>query len=169
MKRAHVTIALILLIPIACLAQDSFTTKVDEYVRSEMQAQQIPGVALAVVKDGKVVLARGYGLANVEHQVPVKPETICQSGSTGKQFTATAVMMLVEEGKLSLEDKITKHFTDAPETWRDITVRHLLTHTSGMTDYPPDFDMRRDYTEDELFQRIKTLAKKRFTKLPYWM
>ena len=157
MKRAHVTLILILLIPITCLAQDSFTTKVDEYVRSEMQAQQIPGVALAVVKDGKVVLARGYGLANVEHQVPVKPETIFQSGSTGKQFTATAVMMLVEEGKLSLEDKITKHFTDAPEAWRDITVRHLLTHTSGMTDYPPEFDLRRDYTEDELFQRIKTI------------
>ena len=157
MKRAHATLALILLISITCLAQESFTSKIDEYVRSEMQAQQIPGVALAVVKDGKVVLARGYGLANVEHQVPVKPETIFQSGSTGKQFTATAVMMLVEEGKLSLEDKIAKYFTDAPEAWRDITVRHLLTHTSGMTDYPPDFDMRRDYTEDELFQRIKTI------------
>ena len=156
MKHIHVTLALVLLISTTCLAQDSFT-KVDEYVRSEMQAQQIPGVALAVVKDGKVVLARGYGLANIEHQVPVKPETIFQSGSTGKQFTATAVMMLVEEGKLGLEDKITKYFTDAPETWRDITVRHMLTHTSGTTDYPPDFDYRRDYTEDELFQRIKTI------------
>ena len=157
MKRTHVTLALVLLISTTCLAQDSFTTKVDEYVRAEMQSQQIPGVALAVVKDGNVVLARGYGFANVEHEVPVKPETIFQSGSTGKQFTATAVMMLVEEGKLSLEDKITKYFTDAPGAWRDITVRHMLTHTSGMTDYPPDFDMRRDYTEDELFQRIKTI------------
>jgi CubicO group peptidase (beta-lactamase class C family) len=155
MKHAHVTLALILLMAIGCLAQDA--AKIDEYVRSEMQAQQIPGVALAVVRDGKVVLARGYGLANVEHQVPVKPETIFQSGSTGKQFTATAVMLLVEEGKLSLDDKITKYFTDAPETWRDITVRHLLTHTSGMTDYPPDFDYRRDYTEEELFQRVKTV------------
>jgi CubicO group peptidase (beta-lactamase class C family) len=102
-------------------------------------------------------LARGYGLANVEHQVPVKPETIFQSGSMGKQFTATAVMMLVEEGKLSLDDKITKFFTDAPEAWRNITVRHLLTHTSGMTDYPQDFDLRRDYTEDELYARIKPI------------
>ena len=164
MKRAYVTLVLILLIPIACLAQD--TSKIDEYVRSEMQAQQIPGVALAVVKDGKVVLARGYGFANVEHQVPVNPETIFQSGSTGKQFTATAVMMLVEEGKLSLEDKITKYFTDAPETWRDITVRHMLTHTSGMTDYPPDFDMRRDYSEDDLFHRIKTIP---LAFQPVWM
>jgi CubicO group peptidase (beta-lactamase class C family) len=157
MKRIHVSLALILLLSSACLAQDSFAAKIDDFIRAEMQAQQIPGVALAVVKDGNVVLARGYGLANVEHQVPVKPETIFQSGSTGKQFTATAVMMLVEEGKLSLDDKITKYFTDAPEAWRDITLRHLLTHTSGMTDYPPDFDLRRDYAEDELFQRIKTI------------
>ena len=157
MKRTHASLALILLLSTVCLAQDSFTTRIDDYIRAEMQSQQIPGVALAVVKDGNVVLARGYGLANVEHQVPVKPETIFQSGSTGKQFTATAVMVLVEEGKLSLEDKITKYFTDAPEGWRDITVRHLLTHTSGMTDYPEDFDLRRDYTEEELFQRIKTI------------
>lgn len=157
MKRTYASLALILLLSTACLAQDSFATKIDDYIRAEMKSQQIPGVALAVVKDGNVVLARGYGLANVEHQVPVKPETIFQSGSTGKQFTATAVMLLVEEGKLSLEDKISKYFTDAPEAWRDITLRHLLTHTSGMTDYPPDFDLRRDYTEDELFQRIKTI------------
>ncbi|HKP81713.1 MAG TPA: serine hydrolase domain-containing protein [Pyrinomonadaceae bacterium] len=157
MKRIHASLALILLLSTACLAQDFSAAKIDDYIRAEMQSQQIPGVALAVVKDGNVVLARGYGFANVEHQVPVKPETIFQSGSTGKQFTATAVMMLVEEGKLSLEDKITKYFTGAPEAWREITVRHMLTHTSGMTDYPPDFDMRRDYTEDDLFQRIKTI------------
>jgi CubicO group peptidase (beta-lactamase class C family) len=156
-KQTPAILVLILLVSTACPAQDSFEKKIDEYLRKEMQAQQIPGVALAVVKDGKIVLARGYGLANVEHQVPVKPETIFQSGSTGKQFTATAVMMLVEEGKLSLEDKITKYFPDAPESWGNITIRHMLTHTSGMTDYPSDFDMRRDYTEDELFQRMKPI------------
>lgn len=132
-------------------------TKVDDYIRAEMQTQQIPGLSLAVIRNGEIVLARGYGMANVEHQVPVKPETIFQSGSMGKQFTATAVMMLVEEGKISLDDKITKYFTDGPESWNKITVRHLLTHTSGMTDYPEDFDLRRDYTEDELVQRIKTI------------
>lgn len=156
-NRINSTLVLIVLLSTACLAQDSFAKEIDDYLQKEMRAQQIPGVALAVVKDGKIVLARGYGLANVEHQVPVKPETIFQSGSTGKQFTATAVMMLMEEGKLSLEDKITKYFPDAPESWRDITIRHMLTHTSGMTDYPADFDLRRDYTEDELFQRIKPI------------
>jgi CubicO group peptidase (beta-lactamase class C family) len=157
MKHFPQALALILLLAVGCLAQNSFEAKVDEYIRSEMQAQQIPGLSLAVIMDGRIVLARGYGLANVEHQVPVKPETVFQSGSVGKQFTATAVMMLIEEGKLSLEDKITKYFPDGPTAWRDITVRHLLTHTSGMGDYPNDFDLRRDYTEDKLYQRIKAI------------
>jgi CubicO group peptidase (beta-lactamase class C family) len=142
---------------LTCFAQGGVTTKVDDYIRAEMRAQQIPGVSLAVIRNGEIVLAKGYGLANLEHQVPVKPETIFQSGSMGKQFTATAVMMLVEEGKLSLDDKLIKFFPDGPEAWRNITVRHLLTHTSGMGDYPDDFDLRRDYTEDEMVQRIKAI------------
>ena len=157
MKKLSLTLPLIFLFAISCLAQNGVSNKIDEYIRAEMQAQQIPGLALAVIKDGQMVIARGYGLANVEHNVPVKPETIFQSGSTGKQFTATAVMMLVEEGKLSLDDKITKYFPDGPAAWQNITVRHLLTHTSGMTDYPKDFDLRRDYTEEELYQRIKSI------------
>jgi len=155
MKRIRYTLPLIFLLSATCFAQNGVTTKVDDYIRAEMKAQQIPGLSLAVINNGEIVLVRGYGLANVEHQVPVKPETIFQSGSVGKQFTATAVMMLVEEGKLSLDDKITKYFTDGPESWNQITVRHLLTHTSGMGDYPKDFDMRRDYTEDELVQLNK--------------
>jgi CubicO group peptidase (beta-lactamase class C family) len=139
-----------------CVAQDE-TAKVDAYVAAELQKQRIPGVSLAVVRDGKIVLAKGYGFANVEHQVPVKPETVFQSGSVGKQFTATAVMMLVEEGKIGLDDPISKYFTDAPEAWKKITVRHLLTHTSGTTDYPNDFDFRRDYTEDELLKRAEAV------------
>ena len=150
-------IVVMLLLSTGSSAQDGAASKVDDYIVAEMKAQQIPGLSLAVMKNGQIVLAKGYGLANVEHQAPVRPETIFQSGSMGKQFTATAVMMLVEEGKLSLDDKITKFFPDAPEAWRDITVRHLLTHTSGLGDYPDDFDLRRDYTEDELVQRIKTI------------
>ncbi len=157
MRRAAYSLPLLLLLSISCFAQDAVSTRIDDYIRAEMQAQKIPGLSLAVIKNGEIVLAKGYGLANVEHQVPVKPETIFQSGSMGKQFTATAVMMLVEEGKLSLDDKITKFFPDGPGAWRNITVRHLLTHTSGLGDYPEDFDLRRDYTEDELVQRIKTV------------
>ncbi len=145
------------MITMPCAAQDAVTAKVDDYVKAEMQRQRIPGLSLAVVKDGQIVLAKGYGLANVELQVPAKPETIFQSGSMGKQFTATAVMMLIEEGKLSLDDKISKYFTDAPASWQNITVRHLLTHTAGTTDYPRDFDFRLDYTEDELLKRAEAI------------
>jgi CubicO group peptidase (beta-lactamase class C family) len=138
-----------------CAAQDAVQIKVDEYVQGEMQTQQIPGLSLAVMESGRVVLAKGYGLANVELQVPVKPETIFQSGSMGKQFTATAVAMLVAEGKLRLDDKVSKYFTNAPISWKDVTVRELLTHTGGFANYfPKDFDMRRDYTEDELLDQI---------------
>lgn len=136
-------------------AQDATTAKVDEFINAEMRRQKIPGVSLAVIRDGRVAYAKGYGYANVEHQAPVKPETIFQSGSVGKQFTSMAVMMLVEEGKLGLDDKISKFFADAPPEWAAITVRHLLTHTSGMTDYPKDFDFRADYTEDDIYKRVK--------------
>lgn len=157
MKRVLLVPALLLLFTSASLAQESIETKVDAYIAAEMAKQKIPGVSLAIVREGKIILAKGYGLANVEHQVPVKPETIFQSGSMGKQFTATAVMMLMEEGKLNLDDKISKYFSEVPPAWEKITVRHLLTHTSGMTDYPSGFDFRRDYTEDELLQRIKAV------------
>jgi CubicO group peptidase (beta-lactamase class C family) len=73
----------------------------------------------------------------------------------GKQFTATAVMMLVEEGKIGLEDPLTKFFPDAPATWQQVTIRQLLSHTAGFTDYPKDFDMRKDYTEAELLKIVK--------------
>ena len=125
--------------------------RVDEFIRAEMQRQKVPGVAVAIVRKGEVMAAKGYGLSNVEHRVPVTSETIFQSGSVGKQFTASAVMLQVEDGKLALEDTITKYFPDPPESWRPIQVRHLLTHTSGIPDYTvKDFDYRQDYTEDEL-------------------
>ena len=132
-------------------AQPVPIAKIDEFVRAEMARQKIPGVAIAVIKNGAVVKIDGYGYANVEHQVPVTPATIFQSGSLGKQFTAVAVMLQVEDGKLALGDSITKYFPDAPASWRAITVEHLLTHTSGIPDYTDGtIDYCKDYTEDEL-------------------
>jgi CubicO group peptidase (beta-lactamase class C family) len=128
---------------------------VGDYVRGEMQKQHIPGLSLLVAKNGQIVRAEGFGLANVELQVPVKPETLFQSGSVGKQFTATAVMMLVEEGKVGLDDPLTKYFADAPAAWKEVTVRELLSHTAGFTDYPEKFDFRKDWTEDELIKMVE--------------
>jgi CubicO group peptidase (beta-lactamase class C family) len=152
-----IVLAVLLLLSCGAAAQDASVDRIDSYVRTEMARQQIPGVAVAVVKDGDVALAKGYGLANVEHQVPVKPETVFQSGSVGKQFTATAVMLLVEQGRLSLDDRITKFLPEGAPRWNAIRLRHLLTHTGGTTDYPPSFDFRRDYTEEALVKRAAAI------------
>ena len=144
-----------------CLAQQlsredrAAALKIDRVVNQQMLANKIPGVSLAVLRKGKIILLKSYGLANVEHRVPVKPDTVFQSGSMGKQFTAAAVMLLVQENKLSLDDKISKYLPDVPATWKDITVWNLLTHTSGLGDYPPEIDLKRDYAEDELFASFK--------------
>lgn len=128
-------------------------SRIDAIVRGEMERQKIPGVAVAVIRDGAVMLARGYGEANVEHRTPVTPDTIFQSGSVGKQFTAAAVMLMVEQGKLALDDPLTKFFPDAPPHWGGIRVRHLLTHTSGIPDYTGGtIDYRKDHTEDDLLR-----------------
>ena len=84
-------------------------------------------------------------------------ETVFQSGSVGKQFTATAVMMLVEEGKVGLDDSLTKYFDDAQPAWKDVTVRELLSHTAGLGDYPKDFNFRKDWTEDELLKLVESI------------
>jgi CubicO group peptidase (beta-lactamase class C family) len=141
----------------AASASTGVSSTVSNYVRSEMERQHIPGVALLVSRAGKIVQAEGFGLSNVELQVPVKPETVFQSGSVGKQFTATAVMMLVEEGKVGLDDPLTKYFPDAPATWKEVTVRELLSHTAGFGDYPAKFNFRKDWTEAELLKLVESI------------
>ncbi len=145
----------------------SLSVRVDEVVAQQMREQKIPGTSLAVVRDGKVIKAAGYGLANVELNVPVTPQSIFQTGSIGKQITATAVMMLVEDGKVGLDDKLSKYFPEALPAWKEITLRHVLTHTSGIPDIFGEsekdtytkgiLDFRRDYTEDEWVKRFLAL------------
>lgn len=155
-QRSIVLAALILMCPAtAPMAQSALSDSVDAYVSRHMKSQRIPGMAVAVMRAGEVVHMKGYGLANVEHQVPVTTRTVFQSGSVGKAFTVMAVMMLVDEGKVRLDDTLSKWFPDAPDTWRAITVRHLLEHSSGLPGYPDDFDFRRDRTEAELYEIIK--------------
>ncbi|HEV7431611.1 MAG TPA: serine hydrolase domain-containing protein, partial [Steroidobacteraceae bacterium] len=126
--------------------------RAEAVIHEEMEAQQIPGLAVAVVDHGKVILAQGYGYANVEHRVPVITDTVFQSGSVGKQFTSAAVMLFVEAGKLSLEDPVTRYLPEAPPEWAAIRIHHLLTHTSGIRDYgyEASYDTRRAVTENEL-------------------
>ena len=144
---------------------DDTSQSVDEYIRAEMRREHMPGLALGVYRNGHIVKVQGYGFANLELNVPVKPETIFQSGSVGKQFTATAVMMMVEQNKIRLEDSILKYLPDGPPQWAPVEIRNLLSHTSGIAEYTSEersrrggaFDLRQDNTEDELYAKIKQL------------
>jgi len=127
------------------------TAAINRFVEAELARQRIPGLSLAVLTGDRVLLARGYGYANVELHVPASDSTVYQSGSMGKQFTAALVEMLVDNHLLRLDDSIVRWFPEGASVWRGITVRHLLTHTSGVAEYTDStFDYRKDYTEDEL-------------------
>ena len=114
--------------------------KVDDHVRAEMARSKVPSLSLAVIRDGQLVKVQGYGLADVERQVPATPDTVYKIGSVSKQFIATGIMVLVQDGQLSLEDPVSKHLQGTPASWSRITVRHLLTHTSGIVREGPGFD-----------------------------
>ena len=129
--------ALVLLLALSAAVQ---ADKVDDYVKAQMERQHIPGVSLVVIKDDKIIKSLGYGLANVELNVPATADTVYKIGSVSKQFIATGIMLLVQDGKISLEDPVSKFLEGTPDTWKPITVRHLLTHTSGIVREAPGFD-----------------------------
>jgi CubicO group peptidase (beta-lactamase class C family) len=94
-----------------------------------------PGCAMAVIKEGEVIYERGYGCANLEYGTPITPSSVFYIASVSKQFTAMSVLLLVQQGKLSLDDDIRKHLPDIPDFGRVITIRHLIHHTSGLRDF----------------------------------
>lgn len=117
------------------LASSAFADTVDDLVRARMKERNIPGVAVAVIKNGNVVKIKGYGLASIEFNAPVTLDTVFEIGSVSKQMTAAGIMLLVQDGKIDLDEKISKYLPNTPESWKDVTVRHLLTHTSGIKSY----------------------------------
>jgi CubicO group peptidase (beta-lactamase class C family) len=126
--------------------------QIDDYVTAQMDRQHIPGLALAVVKDGKPVKVRGYGVANLELGTPVSPESVFALGSISKQFIATGIVLLNKEGKLGFDDSIRKYLPDAPETWQHITVRHALTHTGGLVREAPAFDALKPQSDADVIK-----------------
>ena len=105
------------------------------YVETQLVRQHLPGLALAVLKDGKRIESRSFGWADLERRVRVTPDTLFEIGSVTKQFTAVALMLLVEDGKLGVDDLLGSHLAGLPDAWQGVTLRHLLTHTSGIADY----------------------------------
>ena len=121
-----------------------------------MQQHRIPGLTLKIIRDGKTIKTAAYGRANIELNVPAKPDTVFEIGSITKQFTAAGILTLAQEGKLSVDDKISKYLKDTPEAWANVTIRHLLTHTSGIKNYTGlnGFQIRRHLTQEQFIQAI---------------
>ncbi len=140
MKRYIKRTSLLSLILLLTATAGAQTDKIDDFVKAEMRRQRLSGLSLAVVKEGKIIKAEGYGLANVEHNIAAKPETVYQIGSISKQIIAAGIMLLMQEGKVNLDDNISKFLEGTPDIWKEITVRHLLTHTSGIVREAPGFD-----------------------------
>src|SRR5262245_27551494 len=152
---------LLLLVSAAPFAQawpaiGSDTDDVDRYIRTAMARQRIPGLSLVVIRDGKTIKSSGYGLANVELNVPARPETVYELASATKSLVAAAVVLLAQDGRLDLDEKVRRFVDGAPTTWNNITVRHLLTPTSRIQDLLRD--PRRGFPHDASPEQIVRAA-----------
>ena len=140
-------IALLLVFAVACWAQEKpqadTVPRMEQIIQSYLANQAFMGTVL-VARDGKTLLDKGYGFANLEWQVPNTPTTKFRLGSITKQFTAASILLLEERGKLKTEDPVKKYMPDAPATWDKVTIFHVLTHTSGIPSFTsfPDYPSR---------------------------
>lgn len=147
MKRFHIAFAVLFVCIIA------HADSVDDKVRIAMNRQHIPGLSLAIIKDGKIIKAAGYGFANVEKKIPATSETIYELASVSKQFVAAGTMILVEQGKVNLDDPVAKYLHNTPTAWSNVTVRRLLSHTAGLKRDDP-LGLRSNPTDAEMFEAI---------------
>lgn len=127
-----------LLLAVGCATPGASSSPVDDYLQAVLEKHHVPGAAVAIVRDGKVETLSAYGVADLESGAKASPDTAFQIASATKVFTGTLVMLLVQEGKLGLDEPVSKYLPDAPETWKAITVRHLAAHTSGLKNNPDD-------------------------------
>jgi CubicO group peptidase (beta-lactamase class C family) len=153
-------IAILLLLASACLAQDN-VSRMEQVVQSYVDSKQFMGAAL-VARDGKVLLSKGYGFANLEWGVANSPASKFRLGSITKQFTAACILLLEERGKLKVDDPVKKYMTDAPAAWDKVTIFNLLTHTSGI----PSFTGFPDYASTEAIATTPEKLVARFRDKP---
>ena len=164
---------IILLSPSLLFAQADST---DIIIKKMMNQQKITGLSIAVIKKGKTIVNKGYGLANVELNVAADQKTVFRLGSVSKQFFTTAIMKLQDDGKLSIDDSVHKFFSDAPETWRPILVKHLMSHSSGLKRESPAYDNFKMITDLNIIKAayplpldFKTGEKYQYCNLAYYM
>jgi len=114
--------------------------RIDNFIDQKMKEQKIVGLSIGVIVNGKIFKTKGYGIANLEYNIPATENTVYKLASLSKHMIASAILKLVQEGKLNLSDSITRFFKDAPASWNKITIRHLLNHTSGLQRESPAFE-----------------------------
>lgn len=141
------------------LGQVAYADGLDDVVRRHMRDEHLVGASVAVVRNGRLVAARGYGFANLELGVRARPETVYRIASMSKQFTSAAIMLLADEGKIDLDRSVRAYLPNAPEGWEPVTIRHILTHTSGIPNVTENkaFDFGREYDERELLDFLRPL------------
>jgi CubicO group peptidase (beta-lactamase class C family) len=149
---------------------------IDHLVATQMRGQRITGLSLGIVINGKLVMAKGYGLSNIEHNISASEETVYKIGSLSKQMIATAIMLFIQQGKLNITDSLPLFFKGAPESWKKITVRHLLNHTSGLPRESPLVDNMKIQTDSILIEAaykspllFEPGAKWKYCNLGYFM
>lgn len=125
--------------------------QLDTYIYEHMQRKLIPGLSLAVIKDNATVIEKSYGFANLEHEVPATSDTVYEIASITKGFTAAAIMLLVADGQLSMDESLARFRPGLPAAWGTVTVRRLITHTAGIPQWEVEWD-RTDLTLEEIDQ-----------------
>ncbi len=140
--------------------------EIDDLVKANMAEFHVPGIAVGIAVNGQLVEKRCYGYANLETIAPVTPQTVFKIASLSKAFCASVAMLLIEEGKLTLETRLVDVLPDAPKSWEAVRIKHLLSHSSGIPD-PEGFSMSRQYTNEEYFALFGELTEEPGTVYRY--
>ena len=159
LQKKHVFLSAIVLMVTTAFSSVVRADEVDDYLVQIMEKKKIPGLQLAVIKNNKIVKTAYYGIANVEKKLPVSEQTPFPINSMTKAFTGVAIMQLVSQNKLSLSDEISKHLPNLPATWQSLTIKQLLTHTSGLPEIMSGqlVELIGDGTADSAWETVQTL------------
>lgn len=165
--KKHFLIFLISIFSIISFSQIKESQAIDS-IFAEWNKPETPGCALGIIQNGKLIYAKGYGFADLEHDLPITPSSVFYIGSTSKQFVTFSILLLEEQGKLNLDDKIQKYLPDFPDYGSPLTIQHFIHHTSGVRDYLTLMYLKgRDYLDntdvDEVYNLIKSQKELNFT------
>ncbi|WP_264523090.1 serine hydrolase domain-containing protein [Flavobacterium sp. N502536] len=162
-KQFIFAIVLCALAAINTKAQNHHKKRIDDYIVEIKKQYHIPGLAVVVIKEGKIIHRKNYGLANMEMGVPVTDKTLFPLFSTTKVMSVVAVYQLIEQNKLSLENNISDFLDDLPDRWRKVKIKNLLTHSSGLPDIVNYTNDNEEEAKQKVYQdTVKFAAGKQF-------